>query len=838
MKNPTQPSPSHLSPRLRLPLSWFFLLAFALSFRASASAATDLTIYDESLAPGWFQNGWTNPATNVNLASTAAAHSGATSISVIADAWSAISLGHNPFDTTGYGNVTFWVNGGPVGGQRLHVSGTLAFSGQPGVTIAPLVANTWQQVSIPLASLGVDNKPNSTGFWIQEWTGSAQPVYYIDDVVLTGTVPTIPPPPLNFGQALYEDAFVNGWQNWSWATINSANTTPVNSGTSSIAVNAAPFTALRFHHTGFDSTSYTSLTFWINGGSLGGQTVTLNALLSEVAQPGFTLPPLVANTWQKIVVPLGDLGVANKPDLTDFWFQETGGVDQRANPFYVDDLRLDLAPPPALVNVTVDAKDKIRRVDPRIFSLNTAIWDGSFNTVTTAELLNELDNQALRFPGGSASDVYHWQTNMSEGQTFQWATNFDAFANIATITQAQVFITVNYGTGTPEEAAAWVRYSNKTKKYGFKFWEVGNENYGTWEADNNVRPNDPVTYATRYKEYVRQMKAVDRSIKIGAVILADEDGEAHYTDQTVINPRTGLPHNGWSAVLLATFKRLGITPDFVIYHRYEQGPGGENDAFLLNSTKTSWSRDAANIRQMLNDYLGRDARKVEINCTENNSVYANPGKQTTSLINGLFLADSIGNILKTEFNSFFWWDLRNGQERGNNNASSLYGWRPYGDYGIVTYATPAGPADRYPTFYVYKLLKHYARGGEKVLNAASDYNGLGVYAVRDPHTRTVNLLLINKHPTATLNASVTIDGFRVGRQAEVFSYGIPQDEAARTGIGSADIESSTVTLPGSVFTFTPAPYSATIIRLAKARRDHHGHHGDDDDDDDDRDDCD
>ena len=41
------------------------------------------------------------------------------------------------------------------------------------------------------------------------------------------------------------------------------------------------------------------------------------------------------------------------------------------------------------------------------------------------------------------------------------------------------------------------------------------------------------------------------------------------------------------------------------------------------------------------------------------------------------------------------------------------------------------PADRYPTFYVYKLLKNYARGGEKVVDAASDYNGLGVYAVRE-----------------------------------------------------------------------------------------------------------
>jgi hypothetical protein len=808
-------------PRLRLFLSYLTLLALTLGFVASARA--DTTVYDDTLGSGWFQNGW---GSTIDLASTSVVHTGTNSIAATVGAWSALSLGHNPFDTTGYGNLTFWINGGPVGGQKLHVSGTANWSGVAGADIGPLAANTWQLIYIPLASLGVDNNANCTGFWFQEWTGTAQPVFYVDDVVLTTSVPTIPAPPLNGGMALYDDAFVNGWQNWSWATINSAATTPVNSGTSSIAVDSGPTQALRFHHAALDSVNFSSLTFWINGGPAGGQILTLNGLLSGPAQPGIPIGPLVANTWQKIVVPLASLGVANKPDLTDFWLQESLGLTIPT--YYVDDVRLDLAPPPDVVNVTVHGKQKIREVDPRTFGLNTAIWDGSFNTVTTAELLNEVDNQALRFPGGSASDYYHWQTNTSDGQTSPWATNFDAFAAIATTTQAQVFITANYGTGTPEEAAAWVTYSNVTKKYGFKYWEIGNENYGTWEGDKNTRPNDPVTYATRFKEYVKQMKAVDRHIKIGAVLVADEDSNANYTDETVTNPRTGLTHNGWSAVMLATFKKLGFTPDFVIYHRYEQGPGGENDLFLLNSSKT-WGDNAASIRQMLTDYLGKDAKRIEIDCTENNSVYGNPGKQTTSLVNGLFMADSLGNIMKTEFDSFFWWDLRNGRETGNNNAASLYGWRKYGDYGIVNYNTPAGPADRYPTFYVYKLLTHYARGGGKVINAASDYNLLGVYAVRDHHTHTLNLLIINKHPSATLNVNVTVDGFKVGEPADVFSYGIPQDEAARTGTGSADVAQSTMTLPGKTFIFSPAPYSATVIRISKPKGDK-----DDEDEDDER----
>ena len=68
-----------------------------------------------------------------------------------------------------------------------------------------------------------------------------------------------------------------------------------------------------------------------------------------------------------------------------------------------------------------------------------------------------------------------------------------------------------------------MNYANKVKRHNVRYWEIGNENYGTWEADKNTRPHDPVTYATRFKEYWRQMKAVDPSIKIGAVIVLGED---------------------------------------------------------------------------------------------------------------------------------------------------------------------------------------------------------------------------------------------------------------------------------------------------------------------------
>lgn len=613
-------------------------------------------------------------------------------------------------------------------------------------------------------------------------------------------------------QIVYTDSLLNGWESWSWATTNPTNTSPIHSGSSSIGVSADPWQALYLHHAPLDTSLYTNLTFWIYGGSIGGQQLLVQALRNGDAQPAVTLAPLTANSWQQITLSLASLGIANSPNMDGFWIQDRSGTTQPT--FYVDDIALVAAPPPSVVHLAVDATAVVRVVDARQFGVNAAIWDGLFDTATTDSLLTEMDNQALRFPGGSLSDDYHWASNTTGGNTWPWATSFDSFARVATTTHAQAFVTVNYGSGTPTEAADWVHDSNITKNYGFKYWEVGNENYGSWETDDNARPHDPVTYATRFKDYFNRMKAVDPTIKVGAVVITGEDSYANYTDHPVINPRTGQTHNGWTPVLLATLKSLGVMPDFVIYHRYAQSPGGESDVGLLQSSGT-WTADAADLRRQLTDYLGAAGASVELVCTENNSVYANPGKQTTSLVNGLFLADSLGQAIQTEFNAVLWWDLRNSQETGNNNDPSLYGWRQYGDYGIVDSADPAGPANRYPTYYVAKLLKYFARGGDRIVRATSDYGLLSIYAAKRTDG-SLTLLAVNKSSSNAQNATISLTGYAPDAGAVVYSYGIPQDEAARTGIGSADVIQTTLANAAATFSYTFPAYSATVLTLSAA----------------------
>ncbi len=608
-------------------------------------------------------------------------------------------------------------------------------------------------------------------------------------------------------QSVYTDALVNGWQNWSWATVNLSNSTPVQAGTDSISVNAGPYQALYLHQTAFDSTPYASLDFWIDGGATGGQLLQVQATLNGAAQTVVSLPALAANTWQQVTIPLSSLGVQDQPDLDGFWIQDRSGTTQPA--FFADSITFKALPPPSAVNVTVNAAQPVRTVDARHFAVNTAVWDADFDTANTINLLTSMGAQALRFPGGSLSDDYHWATNTTDSNTWQWATSFDQFAQVATTIGAQAFITANYGSGTPAEAASWVQESNVTHHYGFKYWEIGNECYGSWETDINTVAHDPYTYAQRFQQYYTQMKAIDPTIKVGAVAVTGEDSYANNTNHPVVNPRTGQTHNGWTPVMLATMHSLGVTPDFLIYHRYAQAPGAESDSGLLLSNGT-WSTDAADLRRQLNDYLGAAAPSVELDCTENNSVYTNPGKQTTSLVNGLFLADSICTAMNTEFNAVVWWDLRNGQETTNNNSSSLYGWRQYGDYGVVDSVDPAAPADTYPTWYVDRLLQHFARGGDQLIGAASDYPLVSVCAAERTNGG-LTLLVVNKSPSNAFNTNITISGASPGSTGTLYSYGIPQDNAAETGVGSADIATSPITGLSTNFSYSVPAYSANVI---------------------------
>jgi alpha-L-arabinofuranosidase len=674
------------------------------------------------------------------------------------------------------------------------------------------------------------------------------------------------PAPAQAPLPVYADYLINGFQDWGWAPHNYTNTSRVHSGSNSVSVTmSSSYQGLQIYHPDLNSALYTSISVWLNGGAAGGQKLQIYGLLhvgtaDNVGQGQyFSLSTLTTN-WQQFIVPLSTLGVADRTNFTGFVIQDRSGTAPPT--FYVDDIQLLAAPAPVPVHLSLNTTQAVRSADARWFGFNTALWDSYLDTPDTISLLREMGTRTLRCMGGSLSDEYHWSSNKSLNNTWTWVSSFASLLQVATNIGAQVITTVNYGTGSTNEAAAWVAYANgattntyslgvdqfgtdwrtvgywaslraaarlsqddgknflrisRSAPLGFKYWEIGNECYGTWETDGNAVPHDPYTYATRARDYLRLMKAVDNTIKVGVVLAPGESSNSNNANHYAVNPRTGTINYGWTPVMLATLKNLGTVPDFVVHHFYAEWTdqnkpaGADSDPFLLQCS-THWALDAADLRQQLTDYFSPAGASVELLCTENNSDSGAQGKQSTSLVNGLCYADSLGQLMLTEFNSLIWWDLRNGTDTGGCFDSTLYGWRTYGDLGVLN-----GRTTKDPTFYAAKLMQYFVQPGNAVLSGSSDYPLLSIYAARHA-SGSVSMLVLNKDTTTNFQAQVALNGFTPSATATVLAYGIPQDEAARTNAAAPaqDIGTNTFTGAGASFSYNFPALSLTLFTFAPA----------------------
>jgi len=161
------------------------------------------------------------------------------------------------------------------------------------------------------------------------------------------------------------------------------------------------------------------------------------------------------------------------------------------------------------------------------------------------ELYKEWQPGVLRYPGGCFADspanqwIYgvgpidqrhspNWDSFRRNYQRMDFGTDeFIAFCKSCNI---EPHITVNFGSGTPEDAAAWVEYCNgpvnstygamraangHPEPYNVKYWEIGNEQYGDWEIGHTT----PEEYGRRFLEFYHAMKAIDPTIEI----MADGD---------------------------------------------------------------------------------------------------------------------------------------------------------------------------------------------------------------------------------------------------------------------------------------------------------------------------
>jgi hypothetical protein len=524
------------------------------------------------------------------------------------------------------------------------------------------------------------------------------------------------------------------------------------------------------------------------------------------------------------------------------------------------------------LTATINTGTAIEPVPANMLGVNLAWWDDKLTTSQTQQMVEAAGMNSFRFPGGSSSDDYHF--NVAHNYNVSTAQGIPQFAEFIQAVGGTGLITLDYGSGSPQEAAAELAYlegspsdttvigtgiewndsTNQWQNINWQtvgywaslraaaplgtddglnflrinhpaaftstyFWEVGNEEYGNWEIDHHGTSGpggastgvqrDPTTYAAFAHTFATFAAEIDPNISIGI-----DSGD----------PTTG--YNSWTKNVLAAGEAIGFVPGFISDHSYMQGPGSESDSTLLLHTVADptaifdWSTRYADYQTMLQATVGSQASSVSIMATEFNSVYTNPGKQSTSLVNGLFIADSLGSLLTSGYTGGYVWDLRNGWSTGNNNSSSLYGWRQGGDYGMLgdpnTSAPPStGPYVPYPNYFAEQLASKIIQLGGTIVSASSNYQGLPVYAVKEANGH-VDLLVINKDGDANLTEQFTVQGFEPNGQAQVWQYGEAQDYAqSHTSDGSAALANYTATLSvnGNSFSYTFPAYSMTVLDL-------------------------
>jgi hypothetical protein len=107
---------------------------------------------------------------------------------------------------------------------------------------------------------------------------------------------------------IYDDGLQNGWQNWSWAKVKLE--VPIGGG-KPIEVQGDPWSALALHHDAFSTAGFGKLSFFINGGVEGGQTLFIKAMIGGKAIDADFRIQLKAKAWAKVEVPLKDIAAAD-----------------------------------------------------------------------------------------------------------------------------------------------------------------------------------------------------------------------------------------------------------------------------------------------------------------------------------------------------------------------------------------------------------------------------------------------------------------------------------------------------------------------------------------------
>jgi alpha-N-arabinofuranosidase len=88
--------------------------------------------------------------------------------------------------------------------------------------------------------------------------------------------------------------------------------------------------------------------------------------------------------------------------------------------------------------------------------VNLAYWDDQLTTTETQTMVEAAGLAIFRFPGGSASDDYHFNSSSNDGDSS--ANTIPQFAQFIDNVGGLGIVTIDYGSGSPQEAEAELAY--------------------------------------------------------------------------------------------------------------------------------------------------------------------------------------------------------------------------------------------------------------------------------------------------------------------------------------------------------------------------------------------
>jgi hypothetical protein len=200
--------------------------------------------------------------------------------------------------------------------------------------------------------------------------------------------------------------------------------------------------------------------------------------------------------------------------------------------------------------------------------------------------------------------------------------------------------------------------------------------------------------------------------------------------------------------------------------------------------------------------------------TETNSVSSNPGKQTLSVVNALYLEQDYLGWLEGGVSNVDWWQIHNGIVTSGDNGPALAGSADYGDYGVLSNGscgtTPAGagvcePAAQtpFPAYYGLQMLSRFIQPGDRFVTAASGQSLVRVYAASTAGRR-LRVMIVNDDPASGYGISLAVPGYRLDSSAPVLFY----------GQGSPAVQSLTGQAAQAAAASVP-PYSITTLTLSR-----------------------